>query len=309
MNKKIFSDKNLVKILIASVVLLFAYIFYFSSENKIIQTAQKQEVVKINDDKSKLQSNFDSSLIRLDSMLNSNVKLNNKLVSNNAEISNLKFKIRAILKKNHLTESEVKKAEELIKELNAKIYSLLSENETLKVDKKQLESDKSILIIEKAKVSDSLQVTTNDKIELEKKVDIGSTLNASDITITPLHLNKSGKEKNSNNANRVNKLSVSFSVDNRIAQSGDADIYIVVIEPDGHIISYDDSGSIVTRNQETKKYTSKISTKIENGKKSQVNFNCQTYKFQKGFYSIEIYHNGFKIGESSRELKTGIFIL
>ena len=28
-------------------------------------------------------------------------------------------------------------------------------------------------------------------------------------------------------------------------------------------------------------------------------------KFQKGYYKIEIYHNGFKIGEGTRELKKG----
>jgi hypothetical protein len=309
MKKKIFSDKNLVKGLAAIIIVLFGYIFYISSDNKVIQATQKEQIAKVSDDKSKLQVNYDSSLLRLDSMLNANIKLSSKIVGDHAEINNLKIKIRTILKKSHITEAEMKRAEVLIKELNTKILEVLAENATLKVDKKQLESDKSTLIVEKAKVSDSLQVTTNAKVELEKKVDIASTLNASNITITPLHVTKSGKEKNTNNANRANKLVVSFSVDNRIAQPGDADIYVIITEPDGHILSSNDSGSLTTRDQESKKYTTKVTTKIETGKKSLVNFDFHTYKFQKGFYKIETYNNGFKIGEATRELKTGIFIL
>ena len=65
-----------------------------------------------------------------------------------------------------------------------------------------------------------LQTTTTVKQELEQKVDVASTLNASNIAITPVNEKKSGKEKVTATAKRVDKLVISFDVDNRIVQSG-----------------------------------------------------------------------------------------
>jgi len=55
---------------------------------------------------------------------------------------------------------------------------------------------------------------------LEKTVDVASTFSASNIQVTPVNEKKSGKEKTTTTAKRVDKLVVSFDVENRIAKSG-----------------------------------------------------------------------------------------
>ena len=74
--------------------------------------------------------------------------------------------------------------------------------------------------------------------------------------------------------------------------------------PDGKSIS--EGASFNTRDQGNKSYTSKVSVNYEQGKASQVSFDWkQAAAFQMGDYKIEIYNNGFKIGEGITSLKKG----
>jgi hypothetical protein len=118
---------------------------------------------------------------------------------------------------------------------------------------------------------------------------------------------KSGKEKTTSTAKRVDKLVVSFDVENRIARSGPADMYITVTAPNGQVISDGTlgSGTLTTRTEGDKPYTTKVSTEYEQGTRKPLSFPIRQTDFQTGNYKIEIYHNGFKIGEGIRTLKKG----
>ena len=76
------------------------------------------------------------------------------------------------------------------------------------------------------------------------------------------------------------------------------------IGPDGKAIS--EGASFNTREEGNRSYTSKVSVNYEQGKASQVSFDWkQAAAFQMGNYKIEIYNNGFKIGEGVTSLKKG----
>ena len=117
-----------------------------------------------------------------------------------------------------------------------------------------------------------------------------------------------GKEKQTTTAKRVDKLVIGFDVDNRIAQSGQTDVYVAITGPDGKPVTVEalGSGTFTSRDEGEKFYTAKVPVQIEAGKKRHVEFAWkQNSKFQPGAYKIEIYHNGFKIGEATRDLKKG----
>ncbi|MCE2825412.1 MAG: hypothetical protein LW718_08440 [Sediminibacterium sp.] len=111
--------------------------------------------------------------------------------------------------------------------------------------------------------------------------------------------------KATTSAKRADLIRISFTLDpNRIAASGNKDIYVCVTGPDGKAIS--EGASFNTREEGNKPYTSKVSVNYEQGKASQVSFDWkQTAAFQMGNYKIEIYNNGFKIGEGVTSLKKG----
>ncbi len=224
------------------------------------------------------------------------------------EIGKLKNNIRSLLKKEKLTEAEKKKAEDMIKELNDKISGLEQQVAQLTQENQQLTTDKTQLTQEKEKLTTDLQTTTTAKVALEQKVDIASTLNASNINISPVKEKKNGVEKVTTTAKKVDKLVISFDVSNRIATTGQTEVYVCITGPDGQPISVPalGSGNFTTREEGDKVYTAKVPVEIEAGKTKPVQFAWkQNSDFQKGVYKIEIYHNGFKIGEGTKELKKG----
>jgi hypothetical protein len=301
--------KNLIiGILAAGFLGTWGYLLWNNNKQEQVQQQQQTQIAKVTDEKGQLQKNFDDALVRLDSLTGSNNKMQTSLNERQTEIGKLKNQIRGILKKEKLTEAEKKKADDLIKELNDKISNLEQEVARLTTENQQLTADKSQLTQEKEKLTTDLQSTTTAKQDLEKKVDIASTLNASNISITPIHDKKNGKEKVTTSAKRVDKLVIAFDVNNRIAQTGQTDVYVCITGPDGKPISVPalGSGTFTSREEGDKVYTAKVPVDIEAGKTKSVQFAWkQNTDFQKGDYKIEIYHNGFKIGEGTRSLKKG----
>jgi len=301
--------KNLIiGILAAGFLGTWGYLLWNNNKQEQVQQQQQTQIAKVTDEKGQLQKNFDDALVRLDSLTGTNNRMQTQLNERQTEIGKLKGQIRGILKKEKLTEEEKKKAEALIKELNDKISNLEQEVARLTQENQQLNQDKTQLTQEKDKLTQDLQTTTTIKQDLEKKVDIASTLNAANIAITPVKDKKNGQEKMTTNAKKVDKLIISFDVSNRIAQTGQTDVYVCITGPDGKPISVPSlgSGTFTTRDEGDKVFTAKVPVEIEASKTKSVQFAWkQNTPFQKGDYKIEIYHNGFKIGEGTRELKKG----
>ena len=302
--------KNLIIGLLAAGFLgTWGYLLYNNNKQEQVHQTDQTQIAKVTDEKGQIQKNFDDALVRLDSLTGTNNKLQAQLNSSNSEIAKKKSEIRSILNKKNATAAELSRAKQLIGELNNKISDLEKQVQELTTQNTQLTADKTQLTQDKEKLTQDLQTTTTVKQELEKKVDVASTLNATNIAITPVHEKKNGKEKVTTTAKRVDKLVLSFDVNNRIAQSGQTDVYVCITGPDGKQISVPalGSGTFTTRDEGDKPYTAKVPVDIEAGKTKSVEFawKQQGTAFQKGVYKIEIYHNGFKIGEGTKELKKG----
>ena len=295
-------------------VLGFAFLgtagYLLIDKNKTEQVIEHQQtqIAQVSNEKSEIQSSFDESLFRLDSMAGVNTNLNNELIEKNKEIAKTKTEIRSILNKKNTTVAELTRAKELIASLNSIIMEMEQEITRLSQDNQTLTKEKVVLTQEKEKLSQDLSVTTVIKEDLTKKVEIASTLNASNISITPVNVKKNEKEKITATAKRVDKLVISFDVNNRIAEPGVTDIYVLVTGPDGKLISADEQGSglFTTREEGDKQFTTKLPVEWQTATKKTIEFSLVPgADFVQGKYSIQIYQNGFMIGEGIRELKKG----
>lgn len=300
------NHKNLIIGCLSAVCLgLSGYLLYDNSKNNLALKEKEDKISMVTTEKSNLQTSFDASLARLDSMSTINLGLQSELTDKNQEIAKVKNDIRSILNKKNATAAELAKARELIGTLNTKIGSLEADVARLTNENQALSNDKVVLTQEKQKLNEDLAKTTVVKQELEKKVDIASTLNASNIMITPINVKSGGKEKVSTTAKRVDKLLISFDVNNRIAQAGTTDVYVLVIGPDGKPIT-SGSETFATREEGEKGFTAKLPVEVETAKKKNVEFAfAPGTAFQTGSYKVQIYQNGFLIGESVQELKKG----
>ena len=304
--------KNYKNVIIVALAVAFlgtgGYLIVDKTKSGQVIEKKQAQIVRVTDEKSEIQKSFDESLVRLDSMTGSNTDLNKKLAEKNKEIAKTKTEIRSILNKKNATAAELLKAKELIVSLNDKITNMELEVARLTQDNQVLTQDKVVLTEEKEKLSQDLTATTVIKEDLIKKVDIASTLNASNITITPVNVRKNEKEKITATAKRVDKLVISFDVNNRIAEPGMKEVYVLVTGPDGKLISTEalGSGTFTTREDGDKLYTAKLPVDVETATKKMVAFSFTPGSdFLQGNYTIQIYQNGFMIGEGKRELKKG----
>lgn len=307
--KKTHDSKGLIiGILIAAMVVLGGFFIFDHNKSSENLQAQQAEVAKVTSEKSNIQSNFDASLARLDSMQTSNTELNGKLTASNEQIAKMKSEIRSILHKKNVTASELSRARSLIDQLNGKISDLESQIATLTQQNDSLQQNVAVLSSQNQTLAHNLDSTNVVKQVLEKKVDVASTLNASNITITPVKTRNNGKEKVISVAKRVDKLLVSFDVNNRIITPGTTDLYVVVIGPDGKPVTTPDSSgnTFITRDSNSRTFTAKLPVDLETSKTKNVQFAfAPTGHFQQGNYKIQIYQNGFLIGEKTRELRKG----
>jgi peptidoglycan hydrolase CwlO-like protein len=306
------SNKNfkngLIAILSIALIAVAGYLIVDKNKTGEVIQQQQSQIAKVTDDKSEIQRNFDASLVRLDSMTTVKTGLESKLTASNSEISKDKAEIRSILNKKNVTAAELNRAKDLIAQLNGKISNMEEDIARLTKDNESLNQDKMALVQDTAKLNQDVATTTATNQDLAKKVDIGSTLNASNIIVTPVKIKGNGEEKVTTNAKRVDKLMISFNVNNRIAQAGQTDVYVCITGPDGKTVTTvaDQSGTFTTRDEGDKSFTAKVPVVIESDKTKNVEFGLKPDNhFIEGNYTIQIYQNGFKIGEATRELKKG----
>ena len=297
----------IIGVLAAALLGTWGYWLYKNNQSSQEITSHETKETAYMSARDSVQMLYNDALSRLDSITGNNNNLQGQLTDKTTEISKLKSEINSILKKKNATQAELAKAKDLINQLNSKIENLEADNARLTGENQQLTSANTQLSEEKTALQQNLQTTTAEKDELASTVDVASTFSASNFQISPIHEKKNGKEKTTTTAKRVDKLVVGFDVENRIAKSGPADMYVIVTAPDGKVISDPsmNSGTFTTRNEGDKTFTSKVSVDYEQGTRKAMSVPIRQNDFQTGDYKIEVYHNGFKIGEGVKTLKKG----
>ncbi len=297
----------LIGILAAALLGTWGYLLYDKNKSgETLQVAQTQSDNYMTQ-RDSLKILYDDAEMRLDSITGANNNLQGDKTTLQKQIDANKSEIRRILNDKNATEADLKRARTMITDLNNQIATLEAEVSRLTGENQELTANNTQLTSEKQVLEQNLQTSSLEKEALAQTVDVGSTFSASNIQITPVNEKKSGKEKTTASAKKVDKLVVSFDVENRIAKSGPADMYIMVTAPDGKVISDPSLGSatLTTRADGDKAFTTKVPVEYEQGTRKVVQFPIRQADFQRGDYKIEIYHNGFKIGEGVRTLKKG----
>jgi len=294
-------------VLAAALLGTWGYWLYKNNQSsQEITTHQTKETAYMSA-RDSVQLLYNDALSRLDSITGTNNNLQGQLADRNSEVSKLKSEINSILKKKNATQADLARAKQLINELNSKIETLEADNARLTGENQQLTSANTQLTTEKTTLEQNLQTTTAEKDELASTVDVASTFSADNFKIASINEKKNGKEKTTTTAKRVDKLVLTFDVENRIAKSGPADMYVIVTAPDGKVISDAsmNSGTFTTRTEGDRPFTSKASIDYQQGTRKAVTIPIRQSDFQTGDYKIEVYQDGFKIGEGVRTLKKG----
>lgn len=226
------------------------------------------------------------------------------LSKRDAEIFDKQREIQNLLNKKQLNESELKKAKRMINSLNGEIARFKEEIKILQAKNDSLVIVNTTIYNEKEDVSGQLAVEKEKLVEKDKNV--RSTFSISNYKLTGLKVKNSGKEIETDRAKRIDKIRVSFDLDtNNYAETGTKEIYIAIYKPDGKLGKFKDAspGEIETWSLGNVQYSDKVKFFYTKGTQQNISFDWQDYDFPKGTYQIDVYQNGFKIGQKTLDLR------
>lgn len=297
-------------VLIALLLGTWGYIVYDKSKSTEQFNQLQTQFTNVDSARTVVQQEYNDALAREDSLTGNNTQLQGQLADSKNQIDKLKSNIRAELGKKN---ADLNKLHTMIAQLNgqlndfqAQIAQLKAENQQLTANNQQLTTERDTLSNQKQQLSQSLSQTQQEEAHVQ---DVASTLHASNINIIALKVKHSGKEVSTSTAKRADLLRITFDLDeNRIAPSGQKELYVCVTAPDGKTVTIPASGSgtFQTRDEGDKSFTTKVDVQYVQGQRLPVNFDWkQDSKYETGNYKIEIYHNGYKIGEGVKTLKKG----
>ena len=291
----------------------WGYIIWDKNKTNEKDIVQDTQITKVTTEKDDLRKLLDDATMQYDMIKTSSADMahskDSVITQRDRDIAAKRVKIQQLLNNVNATKADLAEAKSLIASLNTDIAGYRTQIESLEGEKIVLIQEKETITKQRDVVQknyDSAQTVIKEK---ENLIDVGSTLHASNFSITGINERRGGKEKTTSTAKRVDKLRISFDLDeNRITTSGNKVIYISITDPKGNPVTIEalGSGVFTTREGQEKFFTNKVDINYTQGQRQTINVDWkQNSDFETGNYKIEVYNNGFKIGEGVKSFKKG----
>lgn len=291
-------DSSKVYFFIIAIAALLATNIYFYVKFK----TNGEKVYALTVEKENLQVQIDRIEAELDKIDVENVQLTPEMTvqkeGSRTEIAELRKK----LENKSITPRDIDDAQRKINLLKKQVDNyrvdvqrLIQENQILSKQNSNLNES----VVEKNKQITSL-TTTNS--ELKEKVTTASALKVSSISINGLEVKRNGKESVEERAKRVDKLKINFTIaDNSLARSGERDIFIRIIDPQGNLVVQGDNIFFV--HGEKLQYTFKHNILFTNKGEDYIVYWAAEDGFTKGAYTILLYEDNAIMGRSTVVLR------
>jgi len=240
---------------------------------------------------------LDSKRINADSL---KFKLDDRL----DEIFKLKNEINDILKNRGATKADMQLAQSKILELQDLVKNLQKEKLSMEDEKKRLNDIMAQLSGDVLNLQQSMKKLDEENRVLADKVQLASVFVASEIKLTPVTV-KNDKELETTAAKKASKLVISFALQNNITDYENADVFVVITQPDGRILKNEDVWEATTiniQNGSRINYTRKVRFEYQKGESKHLVFSLNAEEYLRGTYTMQLYHNGYMIGQTMKML-------
>lgn len=277
-------------------VILLGTIIYTVSlyqDKKKTTAALKQEKDLVVDDLNSLKSEYDKAILESNATNEELVAARDRIAKYIDSVQTMKADIASLSRYRRQVSQLKAEREELLKQVD----SLTTSNTLL-----AMQRDSTFVELEKQTIFNDSLVVQNT--QLADAVERGSALNLSTQSVDAVKERSSGKLVSTSRAKATDKIKVCFTIaDNAIAQAGDREFYIEVLDPQGNVIgdgmtaSNDDGASVA--------YTKGTNFYYENSSLDVCDYiNKPSSDFQKGNYMVNVYDDGLKLlGTSKFTLK------
>ncbi|SDF18486.1 hypothetical protein SAMN04487996_109154 [Dyadobacter soli] len=289
-------------ILMTILAAVFGYLYY--KEHNITQKQETDLTARVQE--------LASSEIKLDSIskqLDARILEVQNLGGDVAELQKVKASLendRAALRKGNANMGrKIKEYEEFLTKKDTEIAQLREENQQLISQNEGLTQEKTELQTSRQAVRDSLTGVQAQNTELESKVTMAAALRARNVKVYAVSSKGKVREGENVKSKRVDKVRVDFILEkNPLTAADDKTVYLRIIDPSGATISDTKTGSGVFQyNGQEQGYTiSKDITYSNNNQDVSIMYDRDA-PFTSGKYTIELYAEGFSIGEGSFSVK------
>lgn len=259
----------------------------------------------VQDSLQKIYSQTINSLdAELDSVRNTTGFLQGELGVKLAEINRLKAEIAAILKRNDFKREDLDLARKKALQLQQLVAELQNRNSSIEEEKQQIAAVLDKVTVQVKDLENNNQQLNRENKVLTEKLTQASTFVASEIKLSPVAV-KNDKEQETNVAKKTSKFVVSFALQNNVSEYDNAEVYVVITQPDGQLLTSDaweSAAAIDTHSEGKKRYTRKVKFDYQKGETKRLIFSLNAEDYQKGNYNLQVYHNGYMIGQTTKTL-------
>ena len=139
---------------------------------------------------------------------------------------------------------------------------------------------------------------------LQKQVAIGAVLQINNVLSSGIRIRSSGAQSETTRASKTNMIKTCFSIiENKLAKAGDKEIYIRILDSEGTLLNAPTPLTIINQQKEELKMSSKRTINYQNQDTDLCIFYEIENSIHAGNYSVEVYAEGFLIGETSIALR------
>ncbi len=289
-------DTRTILLLVVSLCLVGTWVYHLYDKSKYgivppveIKKDTTANQTAINDS---LRLKYAGTLLQLGSTQIGKDSLNTELTHKITEIDSLRNEINAILNINHITKEDLRKAEEKIQQLQQKMLATNKSNTETKANLVNSSTTSG-----GTSTQAPIKTTAPDKQETAP-----SYLNAFNISFRAMQAD--AKEQSTTKANAAGFFIVSCQLQNSIASFTDAEVYMVFTDPEGNVIQDDQwqAGMFSSKNSGRIPYTRKNNFIYTKGEVKRITVNLKPAEFIQGTYSLQIFHNGSRIGKADLRL-------
>ena len=307
-NEKNRNSKALLYTIIGVLLALNASLFYMwqkgGNEKEKVEKKLESNSAELKEKNEALEeAEFLLEKFRRDSaaLVANNKELNEELVAKKNEISALVAELRNT---KNADAKEIAELKAKLLELTDKLAQLEKENTELKEVNAKLDEDRSRLKEEKEMLDER---NKNLTVEKQKYKNIAQRLQTTSMTVEALKKRwLTGKEATTTKAKEVEAFRTTFTLgENKVADPGEKTVYVKITGPEGVTLTNpgNEGGTFEFDNKESK-YTYKFTTVYDQEAKQIPATKWRpSGDLKKGKYAIELYCEGFKIGQQSLELK------
>lgn len=281
---------GLLGVVLLGTIIYTVSLYQEKKKNEAVLMEEKQLVVE---DLNSLKSEYDKAILESNATNEELVTARDNIAKYIDSVKSMKADISTLSRYRRQVSVLKKEREQLLKQVD----SLTKSNAFI-----AMQRDSTYTELEKQTMfNDSLVVQNTQLADVVEK---GSALNLSKFNVDAVKERSSGKLVSTSRAKRTDKFKICFTVaDNLIAEAGDREFFIEVLDPQGNILgeSYsksNDSGASITYSKGTSFYYENKSLDV-----------CDYISkpagdFQEGNYMVNVYDDRLKLlGTSKFALK------